>query len=72
MVAIKENHHDHHDHDQDREPLGAEQQLRQVRGVVDADPGQDAGGAEEQWCRVDAKQNHSQVSQNVLVCCWSI
>ena len=69
MVAIKENHHDYHD--QDREPLGAEQQLRQVRGVVDADPGQDAGGAEEQRCRVDAKQNHSQVSQNVLVC-WSI
>ena len=72
MVAIMENHHDYHDHDQDRKPLGAEQQLRQVRGVVDADPGQDAGGAEEQRCRVDAKQNHSQVSQNVLVCCWSI
>ena len=47
---------------QDWKPLGAEQQLRQVRRVADAHLGQVAGGAEQQWCRLDSEQNHTQVS----------
>ena len=48
--------------DQDRKPLGAEQQLRQVRRVADAHLGQVAGGVEQQWCCLDPEQDHPQVS----------
>ena len=47
---------------QDRKPLGAEQQLRQVRRVADANLGQVAGGAEQQGCCLDSEQDHPQVS----------